>query len=427
MRILVAHNSYQQVGGEDHVVAAEIAMLEAHGHEVVPYRLSNHAVEGMSRLALGARTIWSRAAFLDVQRICRAHRPHLVHFHNTLPLISPAAYYAARAEGVAVVQTLHNFRVCCINSLLFRQGRVCEECLGRTAPWPGVLHNCYRGSRAAGAAITAMIAVHRALGTWHNAVDAYIALSESSRCKFVQGRLPAERITVKPNFVYPDPGPGSGLGGYALFVGRLSGEKGVPTLLEAWRRLDGVPPLKIVGDGPLAAEVAAAARAGTAEWLRELPHDAVYRLLGEAAFTVLPSQCYENFPLVIIEAFARGTPVIVSRLGAMAEIVEDGRTGLHFRAGDPDDLAFKVRALAADPAALARMRTAARETFERKFTAAVNHKAIMAIYARACARAASPGLPESQTCTHPSPRGVSHADEARKYAPTTGNAASGRQ
>jgi glycosyltransferase involved in cell wall biosynthesis len=398
MRILVAHNSYQQVGGEDHAVAAEIAMLNAHGHEVVPYRLSNNAVEGMSRLALGARTIWSRSAFLDVRRLCRTHRPDVVHFHNTLPLISPAAYYAARAERVPVVQTLHNFRVCCVNSLLFRQGHLCEECLGRSAPWRGVLHNCYRGSRAAGAAITAMVAVHRALGTWRDAVDAYIALSESSRRKFVQGGLPPERIAVKPNFVYPDPGPGTGAGGYGLFVGRLSGEKGVPVLLEAWRRLDGGPPLKIVGDGALAAQVEPALRAGTAEWLRELPHEAVYRLVGAAAFVVLPSQCYENFPLVVIEAFAKGTPVIVSRLGAMAEIVEDGRTGLHFRPGDPADLATKVRALVADPAALARMRAAARETFERKFTAAVNHQAMMAIYARACAKGVASGGPELQTC-----------------------------
>src|SRR5205814_1104988 len=169
----------------------------------------------------------------------RAQRPRVAHFHNTFPLISPAAYYAARAEGVGVVQTLHNFRLLCPNALFFRDGKVCEDCLGRPVAWPGVVHGCYRGSRAASAATAVMTAAHRALGTWRTAVDVYVALTEFSRQKFIAGGLPAEKIAVKANFVYPDPGPGAGAGGYAVFVGRLSAEKGVETLLAAWRPLGG--------------------------------------------------------------------------------------------------------------------------------------------------------------------------------------------
>jgi glycosyltransferase involved in cell wall biosynthesis len=384
MRILVAHNSYQQPGGEDEQVVVEVAMLRSFGHEVAQYNLHNNSIDSMNRFALASRTVWSRSAFLELRRLLRMHQPQIVHFHNTFPLISPAAYWAARAEGAPVVQTLHNFRLCCVNAVLFRDGRVCEDCLGKAVPWPGVLHKCYRDSRGASGATAAMLATHRLLGTWREAVDVYIALSEFSRCKLVQGGLPADKIVVKPNFVYPDPGFGEGDGGFALFVGRLSQEKGVETLLAAWRRLRGLIPLKIVGDGPMAPNVReATAMDGGIEWLGHRPLDAVYDLLGEASVLVLPSRCYENFPRVAVEAFAKGTPVVASRLGAMAEIVEDGRTGLHFEPGDAGDLAAKVLRLLGHPSELAQMRQAARDKFASSFVADVNHDALMAIYERA--------------------------------------------
>ena len=384
MNILVAHNFYKQPGGEDQCVAAEVAMLRAHGHEVTQYCLRNESVDAMGRLQLASRTIWSRAAFRELRGLFRTHRPQIAHFHNTFPLISPAAYYAARAENVRVVQTLHNFRLVCANALLFRNGEVCEDCFGKSIPWPGIVHKCYRDSRAASTAITAMLMTHRVLGTWRKAVDVYVALTEFGRRKLVEGGLPADRIAIKPNFAYPDPGPGTGTGGYAVFVGRLSAEKGVETLLTAWRHLGSTPPLKVVGDGPMGAVVQeAAAHNTTIQWLRGVPHERVYGLIGEAAFLVLTSQCYENFPRVVIEAFARGTPVIVSGLGAMAVIVDDGRTGLHFKPGDPEDLARKVRSILADPLKLTRMRQAARQTFEQNFTAEANHKILMGIYERA--------------------------------------------
>jgi glycosyltransferase involved in cell wall biosynthesis len=388
MKILVAHNFYKQPGGEDQCMAAEIAMLRAHGHEVTQYCLRNESIDAMGRLRLAARTIWSRTAVRELREFFRTHRPQIAHFHNTFPLISPSAYYAARAEGVRVVQTVHNFRLLCANALLFRNGEVCEDCLGKWIPWPGIAHKCYRDNRAASTVITTMLMTHRVLGTWSKAVDMYIALTEFGRRKLVEGGLPADKIVVKPNFAYPDPGPGTGTGGCAVFVGRLSAEKGVDTLLEAWRHLAGELPLKLLGDGPLAAVVQEAAAKDTSiQWMGNQSLEAVYKLVGEAAFLVLPSQCYENFPRVVIEAFAKGTPVIVSKLGAMAAIVDDGRTGLHFKPGDPVDLAATVRRILGESLELARMRQAARRKFEQNYTADSNHKTLMTIYEKALSNA----------------------------------------
>jgi glycosyltransferase involved in cell wall biosynthesis len=390
MKILVAHNYYQEAGGEDQVFSSETSLLEAHGEEVVRWTRHNDTIQQMSGLSAASAALWSRRSAAELRALIRRHRSEVVHFHNTFPLISPAAYYAARAEGAAVVQTLHNYRLLCPNALFFRKGRVCEDCLGKAIPWPGVVHKCYRGSRSASAAVATMLTVHRALRTWRKAVDVYIALTEFSRRKFIAGGVPANQIVVKANFVHPDPGSGEGKGGYGVFVGRLSPEKGLATLLSAWKCLAGRVPLKVVGDGPLAAEVQEAAAAGLGiEWLGRRPIPEVYSLIGEAMFLVLPSHCYETFGRTIVEAFSKGTPVIAPRLGAMAELVEHGQTGLQFQAGDPFDLAAKVRQLlSAAPPERARLRQAARHEYERKYTAEPNHRALMAIYQQALDRQA---------------------------------------
>jgi glycosyltransferase involved in cell wall biosynthesis len=381
MDILVAHNFYKQPGGEDQCVAAEIAMLRAYGHRVWQYSVSNDLIDTMGYLQLASRTIWSQQTFRELRRMFQTHRPQIAHFHNTFPLISPSAYYAAQAESVRVVQTVHNFRLCCANGILFRDGTVCEDCLDSSSPWWGIVHKCYRNSRVASAGAVSMLATHRALGSWWRAVDLYIALTEFSRRKLVEGGLPASKIAVKPNFVYPDPGAGAGRGGYAIFVGRLSQEKGLETLLSAWRLLDGILPLKIAGSGPMAVAVQEAASNDVAiQFLGPVSFETVNTLIGEATVLVLTSEWYENFPRVLVEAFAKGTPVIASKLGAMAEIVDDGRTGLHFKPGDAADLAAKVRLLLAEPRLLAQMRRAAREKFDESFTAESNYKRLMALY-----------------------------------------------
>lgn len=388
MTVLAVHNYYQQPGGEDQVFAAEADLLEAHGHRVLRYTAHNDRLVGENPLALAKTAVWNGEVYRDLCALIKREQPRVVHFHNTFPLVSPAAYYAARAEGAPVVQSLHNYRLMCPNSLFFRDGGICEDCLGKPIPWPGVAHACYRESRAASGVVAMMLTVHRALRTWKEMVDAYVTLTGFAREKFIQGGLPKEKISVKPNFINSDPGAGEGSGGYALFVGRLSVEKGLGTLLAAWERLGERIPLKIVGDGPLADRVVeAAGRLPQVEWLGRRSAEEVYALMGEASALVFPSECYEGFPRVIVEAFAKGTPIIVANVGSTVELVDHRRTGLHFRSGDPNDLVVQVEWALRHPVELARMRREARAEFETRYTAERNYQALMEIYESAMARA----------------------------------------
>jgi len=381
MKILAVHNRYQRPGGEDQVFVDETTLLETRNHRVLRYEVHNDQVEHVDRLTLAKDTVWNTSAYRELRTIIRRERPDVVHFHNTLPLVSPAGYYAAKAEGVPVIQTLHNYRLLCPVALFFRDGRVCEDCMGKAVPWPGVVHGCYRGSRAASGVIATMLTVHRALRTWTEMVDVYVALTEFARNKFIEGGLPAGKIVVKPNFVAPDPGRGQGGGGYALFVGRLAPEKGTGTMLAAWDRLRTRVPLKIVGDGPLKDQVVrVAAKRSDVEWLGHRPVADVHALMRKADMLVFPSQWYETFGRVAAEAFAAGTPVIAANIGAVAELVEHGRTGLKFRPGDPEDLVSQVEWALSHSAELRSMREEVRAEFEAKYTAERNYRALMEIY-----------------------------------------------
>ena len=387
MKILAVHNRYQRPGGEDQVFVDETALLESRNHRVLRYEVHNDQVKQVNRLTLAKDTVWNTSAYRELGALIRRERPDVVHFHNTLPLVSPAGYYAARAEGVPVIQTLHNYRLLCPVALFFRDGGVCEDCMGKAVPWPGVVHRCYRGSLAASGVIATMLTIHRALRTWTEMVDVYVALTEFARNKFIEGGLPARKIVVKPNFVAPDPGRGQGGGGYALFVGRLAAEKGTGTMLAAWDRLGTRIPLKIVGDGPLRDRVVeAAARQSNVEWLGHRPVEEVHALMGKADMLVFPSEWYETFGRVAVEAFAAGTPVIAANIGAVAELVEHGRTGLEFRPGDPEDLVTQVEWAMSHPAELRRMRDEVRAEFEAKYTAERNYRALMEIYEAALER-----------------------------------------
>ena len=386
MRVLMAHCRYQIRGGEDECFEAEQRLLRAAGVEVDGYEDDNRRIDQLGELRAGIDTVWSKRTYDAIRARLRAKPYDLVHVHNFFPLISPAVYYAAQAEGCAVVQTLHNYRLSCPAGIFYRDGRVCEDCLGKTVAWPGVVHGCYRGSRAGTAAVATMLAGHRLLGTFARQVDLYIALNEFMRKKAIAGGLAADKVVIKPNFVDPDPGVGDGQGGFALFVARLNPEKGVPQLLEAWQRLGARVPLKIVGDGPLTELVKeAAARTPGVEYLGRRPLAEYYELLGQARFFVFPSTWYEGFPRVISECYARGTPIVASAIGPIAEVVADGRTGLHFRPGDVDDLVAKVDWLLDHPAEQAALREGARNEFEAKYTADDNRAQLLAIYQRALA------------------------------------------
>jgi len=385
MRILISHDYYQQSGGEDRSFEGEAALLQERGHEIVRFTMHNDDINRMSRCRLVRSTFWNSEVYNRLAALVRSHRIEVAHFHNTFPLISPSAYAAARSGGAAVVQTLHNFRLLCLNALLYRNGNICEQCLTRAVKLPGVLRRCYRQSLPGSGVVAMLLAVHQSLGTWNRAIDSYVAPSTFARRMLIRGGMPQEKIDVVPNSLPFDPGAGSGAGGYAVFVGRLSQEKGLGTLLAAWRGHSRLPPLKIIGDGPLAPVVRNACTAGRIEWLGRRAADEVYRIMGNAAAVIFPSECYETFGRVAVEAFAVGTPVIASDRGAMAELIAHGRTGRLFRTGDPDHLAAQFQDLLTDGRALAQMRAECRQEFLRHYTADRNHEKLIAVYRRAIA------------------------------------------
>jgi glycosyltransferase involved in cell wall biosynthesis len=389
LRVLLVHNSYQQPGGEDAVFEQERQLLEAAGHEVLTYLRSNNEIHDYSvvqRIAMTKQAVWASSSRDDLVKLVRVKRPDIVHIHNTFPLISPAVYYACAESNVSVIQTLHNYRLLCLGATLFRDGHPCEACLGKAFPWDGIAHACYRGSHCVSATVAVLLGVHRALRTWTMKVDAFIAPSEFVKEKFIQGGFPAEKIFVKPNFVSPDPCPNGCLnsasrGEYAVFVGRLSEEKGLRTLLAAWKRLGCQIPLRIVGDGPMRNELEASAKDLTKISSEgSIPREAVFEVLRRARFLIFPSECYETFGCVLTESFAFGVPAIVSRLGSMKEIVQDGVSGLHFNPGDADDLAAKVLWAWAHPMEMQAMGRNARTKYEAKYSAERNYKLLMEIY-----------------------------------------------
>jgi glycosyltransferase involved in cell wall biosynthesis len=382
MRILLVHNQYQQLGGEDTIFNTEADLLESYGHQVIRYLTHNDRVQEMNSLALARATLWNHQVYEELRALIREKKPQVAHFHNTFPLISPAAYYAAKHEKVPVVQTLHNFRLLCANGLFFRDGHVCESCLTKNTPIPGIINSCYRHSRTASAAAAIMVKFHALLGTWSTTVDTFIAYSHFAHKKFIEGGIPAHKIAFKTNFLYPVPEPGTGTGGYALFVGRLSPEKGTKTLLSAWQKLGAKIPLKILGDGPLASQVAAVAEQTPGiEWLGRKPLSEVYELMGEAAFLIISSEWYETFGRVGIEALAKGTPLLVSNIGALAELIVPKKNGLTFQPGNVEDLITQVQWLLDNPEQLQQMRYFARADFEEKYTAPDNYRRLLEIYA----------------------------------------------
>lgn len=389
--MLTVHNYYQQSGGEDAVFEAESRLLETRGHAIRREVFTNDDIPAdpsmIENVSLALSTVWSRKARHRIEAAVEAFRPDIAHFHNTFPLVSPASYAVCKQAGVPVVQTLHNYRLMCANGLLLRDGTDCRKCLHSRVPWPSILHACYRGSRRASAAVAIMQSTHRFLGTWSRDITIYIAVSNSAREIYLQGGLSPESVVVKPHFIDPDPGPGGHDGGYVLYVGRLSPEKGIETLLRAWALVPDGLQLKIVGDGPMAHTVSdAAARNPAIEWLGRRSRADTLNLMGEAAMLVFPSEWRETFGLTIIEAYSRGTPVVASPVGAAADLIQHWHTGIHFETANPADLARQIASLWNQPRARLKMGNNARSSYESLYTADSNYSQLLHVYEQAIAR-----------------------------------------
>ena len=385
LKVLVVHCLYQLKGGEDSVVESEVAMLKEAGHDVRLYLRDNADASDTPAWRLAAQTLWSSRTVQDLRDVTREGRPDVIHVHNTLLLVSPSVFWAADELGIPVVQTLHNFRVGCLSATFAREGKVCEDCLGKV-PWRGVLRGCYRESVPQSAVLATMVMTHRRLGTYDRKVTRFIALTDFAKQKLTATGLPADKIRIKPNFVEWRPAPKAAARQGGIYVGRLTTEKGIDVLLEALLRFQSDDhQIEVMGTGPL--EATMATRLGP-RYLGFQPLDVVLSKMERAAFMVLPSIWYEGFPRTIVEAFACGLPVIASRLGSMAELVVDGETGLLFETSNASDLAEKIAWANAHPQEMIAMGLRARAVYEQRFTPKQNLSELIGIYREAMAATA---------------------------------------
>ncbi|QSA98931.1 glycosyltransferase family 4 protein [Methylococcus sp. EFPC2] len=384
MKVLLAHNFYRSTApsGEDSVYRSEKKLLERYA-EVIPFEKFNDDIDDRtlsSKVRIAIDSVWSKHIYDELTKLIVAKKPDIAHFHNTFPQLSGSVYAACHDNGVPVVQTLHNFRSICANALLLRDGKPCLDCVNGNLV-PALIHRCYRGSFAATAAQVMTIQSNRWRGAYVSGVDRYIALTNFAAEILIEGGLPRDRIEIKGNFVSRPSIKGAGDGNYVLFIGRLSEEKGVRILIEAWKYVRDVS-LKIVGDGALMQELQslAASVSDNIEFLGLRSHDEVLELLGHALVMVMPSIWYETFGMVAIESFSVGTPVLASAIGGLNEVVEDGITGLKFEPGNPKDLAEKLISLLNNRGGLVNLRKSTLAVFEEKYTAEKNIEDILMIY-----------------------------------------------
>lgn len=390
MRIFISHNFYgsSAPSGENAVFDAEKALLESRGHKVATF--TRHSDEIRAQGALGAlkgafSTPWNPFSARAILGAVDSFKPDVVHVHNTFPLLSPAIFHAI-GQGAATVLTLHNYRLVCPAAIPMRDGNVCTSCIDKQSVLPALQYGCYRNSRVATVPLAMNVALHRAIGTWKHKVDAFIALSEFQKSLMARGGLPLAKIHVKPNFYPGNPAvvPWAERQPYVVFVGRLSEEKGVHTLLQAWRAWGAdAPELRLVGDGPLRAALELQAAGLPVRFLGQVPFAEAQAQVANASLLVLSSECFEGFPMVVREAFAFGTPVAVSDIGPLPSIVQHGSNGVVFPPANPAGLLAVLQAAWRDQPALERMGRAARESFETLYNEDANYQMLMQIYQQA--------------------------------------------
>ena len=383
MRILFIHNRYQQAGGEDIAVDLETNLLREKGHDVKLVLFQNRQPSGfIERVGLGGRAIYNFSSLKKLKNDIRSFNPDLIHVHNLFFDASPSALFAAKSFNIPVLLTLHNYRLVCANALLLRNGKPCELCVPKTFPTAGIRYRCYRNSMVESALVTTITSSHKLLGTWQHKVDRFIVLTEFAKSVFARSSLQSvkNKFFVKPNFL-PDPGAGRHeREDFFLFVGRLSAEKGINPLLEAFSAT--VQRLIVIGDGPdrqsIEARFLGNNRIILKGWLEK---SEVLGYMKRCKALVFPSVWYEGLPFVIIEAFATGTPVIASNLGAMSEIIKHGWNGFHFEAGNSDDLRTKIQLfLHLDEKERRQLNDNARATYLNEYHPEIHYQAILSLY-----------------------------------------------
>jgi glycosyltransferase involved in cell wall biosynthesis len=358
-------------------------MLRTRGHEVFEYVVDNKEIDQRRLISVGIRSVWNGDHYQRVKTLVRRIKPDIVKVDNYFPLLSPSIFEAAKSMGVSTVLSVRNYRLVCASGTLFRDGRICTDCIAGGSALPAIRHRCFHNSYLRTASVVLSTGYAHLRGTWMNSVDRYIAVSEIVKKLLVSGGFSADKISVKPNSIQ-DTGPGDGSGKFAIYVGRLTEEKGIRTLLAAWEKVGARMPLKVIGDGPLEELVQQAAkRAPCIEYLGRRALAEVCEHIGRAAVLVFPSEWLEPFGRTIVEAYSKGTPVVAANTESMQDMIEDGQTGVLFKAGDSDDLAGKVLSLANNIHGLNRMRIGARARYLKLYSEEHTYSEMMDIFARA--------------------------------------------
>ncbi|NKB65057.1 MAG: glycosyltransferase [Gammaproteobacteria bacterium] len=387
MRILFVHNYYQRPGGEDVVVRNEMEVMAENGHQVWLLSETNTEISDFSsKLEIALSLAWNKKFELKAKEVIREFQPDIVHVHNIFPMISPSVYDAAIEFNVPVIQTLHNYRVLCASATLLRKNRICEKCVHGTV-FNAILHKCYRGSRLGTTAVAFMIGIHRKRDTWNQKIDRVIVLTRFAKSK-LSHLFEQSKIAVKPNFLR-DPGKKvrDEKSNHLLFVGRLSEEKGVNLLVSLWRRYPNtLPELRIVGDGPMLEELSKENLIGV-KLHGYQEKEEIYEQMMEAKGLLFPSIWYEGFPMVILEAYALGLPVLGSNLGSMMNVIEHGKTGLLFDYADVDRAAESILNYMKDEERRKEMSNICRQHYEDNYTPEKNYEYLLKIYEEAIANA----------------------------------------
>lgn len=389
MKIVLVHNFYGSAApsGENRVFEMERKLLEKNGHEVVCFERYSDILRSKGKIGTfsGAlMTPWNPFSAQKMRKLIANFAPDVVHAHNTFPMISPSIFPEAHSAGR--ILTLHNYRLVCPAAVPMRDGRVCTECIDKRSVWPSIRHGCYRKSRPATIPLALNVSLNRWRGTWHRDVERFIALSEFQRDKMALAGLPQDKIVVKPNFYpgTPKVKPFSERRNQAVFVGRLGEEKGVRDLINAWIMWgDQAPELKIIGGGSLRAELEAlAAQVPQIKFLGQVEPWVAESEIASARMLILPSRWFEPFGMVLVEAFAMGTPVAVSDVGPLPSLAREAG-GTVFRAGDPADLLNKVTSLWDKPLQLERISKASVKIFMERYSEDVNYRRLIDVYQQA--------------------------------------------